>query len=249
MWRTASRPFDGLRLQVAGHRLLQRGPADAAIGLPAERHPQPGRNRARHKVIPLRRLLGYRGDGLRPACTAHRTRGHLVVGGRDRPRRDARRKSQLGRSASDAVIDRFDECSARPTTRRTAGESGGWASASPSTTTPTRRSSPRQLGAQRTRVRAGHHRGALVRTRRPPRGQGRLPGLRASVADPVAQHGHSGPLRIGLSASQHARRKSATPSTGRATPGCRRGPVAGGTTTPPTTSRHQRAVRQRRRRP
>ena len=69
------------------------------------------------------------------------------------------------------------------------------------------------------------------------RGQGRLPGLRPPVADPVAQHGNSGALRVGLSASQAQRRgrghrRRAEP---RLDSGLDRG--AGGTTTPPTTPR------------
>ena len=86
------------------------------------------------------------------------------------------------------------------------------------------------------RVRAGHHRRALLGAGRAARGQGRLPGLRAPDADAVAQHGNSGAVRVGLSASQAQRRRSATPSTGRATRGSRRGRASGGTTTPPTTS-------------
>ena len=59
-----------------------------------------------------------------------------------------------------------------------------------------------QLGAQRAGIRAGHHGCALVGARCAPRREGRLPGLRASDADPVAQHGNSGALCVGLSASQ-----------------------------------------------
>ena len=73
-----------LCLQVAGDRLLQRSPADAALGLPAERHPQPRRDRSGDPVLPLRRLLGHRGDGVRPARAAHRARGDVVVGRGDR---------------------------------------------------------------------------------------------------------------------------------------------------------------------
>ena len=39
------------------------------------------------------------------------------------------------------------------------------------------------------------------------RGQGCLPGLRASDVDPVAQHGNSGPLRVGVPAPQARRPK------------------------------------------
>ena len=65
-----------------------------------------------------------------------------------------------------------------------------------------RRSRRRAVGAQRTRLCPRDHRRPLVGPGRAPRGQGRLPGLRPSDADPVAQHGNSGAIRVGLSASQ-----------------------------------------------
>ena len=137
----ASHPRHRLRLQVAGDRVVQRGPADAAVGLPAERHPQPGRDRARHPVLPLRRLLGNGRDGVRPARSAHRARGDGVVGGRDRQGRGARGEAHAGRTWSRAaVIDRFDEyltaTEYTPASRRL---DAGRCSASPSTTTRRRR--------------------------------------------------------------------------------------------------------------
>ncbi len=89
-----------LRLPVAGDRLLQRSPADAALRLPAERHPQPRRNRPGHTVVPLRRLLGHRGDGVRPARTAHRTDGDVRRRwSRPSAPSHARGSCQLGRPA------------------------------------------------------------------------------------------------------------------------------------------------------
>ena len=140
MWRHARGARDGLRLQVAGHRVVQRGPADPALGLPAERHPQPGRDGPRHPVLPLRRLLGHRGDGVRPARAAHRTGGDVVVGGRDRPAgARPRRRSRWDDLAAEAVIDRYDEVLA-PThyTPVEQAHRAGRRSASPSTTIPRR---------------------------------------------------------------------------------------------------------------
>ena len=47
------------------------------------------------------------------------------------------------------------------------------------------------------------------------RGQGRLSGLRAPVADAVAQHGNSRAVRVGLPASQARTQSSGRPWTGR----------------------------------
>ena len=49
---------------------------------------------------------------------------------------------------------------------------------------------------------ARHYRGALVGAGCAPRREGRLSGLRPSDVDPVAKHGYSGAIRLGLSASQ-----------------------------------------------
>ena len=88
--------FHRLRLQVAGDRILQRGQADTTIGFPPKRHPESCRNRPGDKVIPLRRLLGHRGDGVRPPRTAHRVGGDVVVGCGNRPRRYAQGGRHLG---------------------------------------------------------------------------------------------------------------------------------------------------------
>ena len=138
--------------------------------------------------------------------------------------------------SSEAVIDRFDEMlsptalhagqQAHPAVGRRIAKDND---------PPEAVIAAAQVGAQRTRVRAGHHRRALVGARRAPGGQGRLPGLRPPDADPVARHGNSGAIRVGLSASQAAKRRSAKPSTARATRGFRHGRAAGGTTTRQTT--------------
>src|ERR1700728_5069215 len=73
---------DRLCLPVTGDGLLQRSPADATIGLSPKRRSQPCRNRSSDKVVPVRRLLGYRGDRVRPARTAYRVDRDLRVGGR-----------------------------------------------------------------------------------------------------------------------------------------------------------------------
>ena len=105
---------------------------------------------------------------------------------------------------SAAVIDRFDEVLDPDGVH--AGEQAhraGRASGSPSTTNRRRPSiEAANVGARRARLRARHHRRALLGSGRAARRQGRLPGLRAPDADPVAQHGNSGPLRVGLSAPQ-----------------------------------------------
>ena len=147
-------------------------------------------------------------------------------------------KVELGRPGSEAVIDRFDEVLGpthyTPASKRIAA--GGQAD----------RQVPRSAGGRHAAANwvhseleyvpgtTGVHSSGLDALAR---GQGRLPGLRAPDADPVAQHGNSGPIRVGISASQAGRPRSATPSTARATRGFRRGPAAGGTTTPPTTPR------------
>ena len=118
-------------------------------------------------------------------------------------RRAARGEGQLGRPELGGG-DRPVRRDAQPDRLR-AGEqahSGGGQTDRQVQRSARRRSRRRAVGAQRTRVRAGHHRRALVGARRAPRGQGRLPGLRASDADSVARHGNSGAIRVGLSASR-----------------------------------------------
>ena len=67
---------------------------------PAERHPQPRRNRPGDPVLSLHRLLGYCRDGFRPARAAHRSDGDVLVGHRDRAAGAADGQDQLGATCS-----------------------------------------------------------------------------------------------------------------------------------------------------
>ena len=69
-----------------------------------------------------------------------------------------------------------------------------------------------RVGAQRTGLRPGHHRRALIGARRAARRQGRLPGFRAPDADSVARHGNSCALRVGIPAPQTQAPWSGRPS-------------------------------------
>ena len=103
---------------------------------------------------------------------------------------------------SEAVIDRFDDVLVPTHYTPQSKRIRRWGSGSPNTTILAGRHRRRELGAQRTRIRRRHHRRALIGFGRASRRQGRLPGLRAPYADPVARHGHSGALCFGLFASQ-----------------------------------------------
>ena len=114
MWRLRVVHTTGYAYGSAGHRVLQRSPAYPAVDYPAKRDPQPGRNHSGHPVLPLRRLLGHRRDGVRSARAAHRTHGDVVLGRRDGAARAAGDEVSWGDLRSEAVIDRFDEL-VRPT--------------------------------------------------------------------------------------------------------------------------------------
>ena len=98
---------DGLCLQVAGHRVVQRGPVDAAFGHPAERHPQPGRDGARQY-----RYVDYWGTAVTafdlhaPHTELEVTSSSVVETDVDSRPADAVTWDDL---RSEAVIDRFDE--------------------------------------------------------------------------------------------------------------------------------------------
>ena len=232
----ASRSCHRVCVQVARHRVVQRGPADAALGLPAERDPQPRRDRASDPVLPLRRLLGHGGHGIRLARTAHRTGGHRVVGGGDRQGGDADEQVSWDDLQSEAVVDRFDEyldaTEYTPSSRRIArvGQKIAKYHEPPAAVVEAAKWVHGELAYVPGTT--GVHSSGLDAHRE---GKGVCQDFAHLTLDPVAQHGNSGSVRVGLPAPQQEGCRGRHHRRARATPGSRRGPVAGGTTTPPTT--------------
>ena len=246
MWR-AGGAHHRVRLQVPGP-LPQRGPADPTVGLPAERHHQPGRD---HPGTRSYRYVDYWGTAV-TAFDLHAPHTELEVTSASVVETDKPNRPTVSVTWEDldsyAVQDRYHEVLTptryTPFGKRTDRVARQIVQKRPAP----RRSGHRQMGPQRTAVRPGHHRCALLRPRRPAGGWG-VSGLRAPViVDPVAHHGNSGPLRFRIPAPQTGCRRRRGPSRGESTPGSRLGRAAGGTR-PDQQHRDQRAVHQRRIRP
>ena len=148
-------------------------------------------------------------------------------------------------------MDRYDECSGAHALRaEQQADAAGSGSASPSTTI---RRRPIVEAAQWVHSEldyvpgtTGVHSSGLDALAR---GQGRLPGLRASDADPVAQHGNSGAIRVGLSASERGKAKVGDTIDGQSHAWIQAWTGGWWNYDPTNDNDDQRAVHQRRRRP
>ena len=226
-----------LLLRDAGARVLQRGAAHPAQRQPAERDRQPGRDHARHPVLPLRRLLGHHRHGVRPARPAHRARRHRDVRGRDgRRARPGPLRHLGGAGGRGGAATATPRCWSSPTTSNATATSARAARALKRGKDPADAVlAACALGARAPRLPARHHRRAHRRGRGVGGAHRRLPGLRAPHAAAGARDGRPGPLRVGLPAAAAPTTEIRQTVAGRATPGSRRGPAAGGATTRPTT--------------
>ena len=229
-WRIRIVHTTGYSYESPVRPVVQRGAADPAQRPPAERDRQPGGDHPGHPLVPLHRLLGHHGHGVRPARPAHR------AGGRRRRRwwRPADpiqpvRTATLGRPApATTCATGTRRCWSSPTTSARTRELAKAARALRKRgTTPVERGARRlPLGARAARptspARTGVHTSAVEAWEA---AQGRLPGLRAPDAAAAARDGHPGAVRVGLPAAEEGRRGAGDGARGRATPGSRRGPA------------------------